>query len=169
MTLDEVAALEREWLDRQPHGGSLERMHVLNQEMGVYEAGQAVFVEYVLLARRGDIEALKRALFMYWYSWSEPNELSGLFGLAQDLAAVVLGIVDDMARRGELDIELKWMLPYYYMIYPLYLDHLWHDKFPNLWKASQTNKKLWQRRGLESSFDNRGQMGEYWRSIQENC
>jgi len=24
----------------------------------------------------GDREALKRALFLYWYSWSEPNELT---------------------------------------------------------------------------------------------
>lgn len=168
MTLDEITVLEYKWLDRQPERGSFEQRHALYQRIGMYEAWQSIFKEYVALARQGNGEALKRALFLYWYSCSEPSELSGLSGLAEDLAALVFGIVDDMARKGELDAELKWMLPYYYMITAWYLNLHRDDKFPDLRKASQDDDNLWRYLCTESSFDNRGQMGKYWRSIQEN-
>ena len=114
MTLDEITALEYEWLAKQPEGGSFEQRHALYQRIGMYGAWQSIFEEYVVLSRQGNLEALKRALFLYWYSWAEPNELSGILGLDENLVKETLRMVDDLTRKGGLDEELKWMLPHYY-------------------------------------------------------
>ncbi len=169
MTLDEITALEYEWMARNPEHGGFEQRHALFQKIGMYEAWQRIFREYVVLARQGDLEALKRALFLYWYSWSEPNELSGILGLDQDLVKQVLRTVDDMAGENELDGELEWMLPYYYAVYSLYFDHrgLPRRKFRHLRKASQGDHSFWHRISTDpSSFERHGQLGEYWKSVQ---
>lgn len=167
MTLDQATALEYEWLAKQPCGGSMEQRHALNQRMGMYEAWQSIFQEYVVLSRQGNLEALKRALFLYWYSWAEPNQLSGILCLDENLVEETLQMIDDLARNGELDKELKWMLPHYYEDTSLYLDHLWRDQFPYLHKASEETPDVSEERCLDASYDARGQLGEYWKRIQD--
>lgn len=170
MTLDEIEALEYEWMASRWNEPSVRDRHAHFQRTGVYEASQSVFKEYVSLARQGNTEALKRALFLYWFSWAEPNELSGILGLDHDLARKVLGMVDDRARTGSLDEELDWMLGYYYMVYPLYLDHIdpTRSQFPYLRKASEEDEAEHTpgERCLSFSYDGRGLLGEYWRRLQ---
>jgi hypothetical protein len=165
MTLEELTDLEEEWLNKHPTG-SLEDMHILCRQTGVYEAWKRIFELYVIEARKGEKEALKRALFLYWYSCSEPNELSGLYMLDEALVLEMLGMVNDTVRKGELDTELKWMLAYYYFITDWYIDQ--HKGFDELKKASKVNTELWRGICLKSSFSDRGQMGYYWKSIQAN-
>jgi hypothetical protein len=168
MTLDEITALEYEWLKKHPARGFMEERHALFLKIGVYEAGRKIFREYVALARTGDREALRRAIFLYWYSLAEPHELSGIPELDKDLAQEVLGMVDDMLRRGETDTELTWMLPFYYSIADFYLDYYWPDQFEDVRRASKENGDLWKSLCLESTFENRGQLGKYWKGIQKN-
>jgi len=161
MTLEELTALENEWDAKHPSRGD---KHAQCERDGVYEAWRRIFAEYVALARSGDLEALKRALFLAWYSQAEPSELSGLYLLDRGLWVEVLHMLEDLAARDELDDELKWMLPYYYMIADWYLS----SGFDAVENASKENVDLWQRLCLESSFENRGQLGKYWTSIQSN-
>ncbi|UCC98183.1 MAG: hypothetical protein JSW66_20345 [Phycisphaerales bacterium] len=194
MTLEELTALENEWLRKHPKG-SLEDMHALCQETGVYEAWRRIFELYVIEARKGDLEALKRALFLYWYACSEPSEFSGIPALDDGLTAEVLGMVNETAKKGRLDIELKWMLPYYYYITDWYIERL--EGFCELKEVSKANREAympdwsqpacyeslrglqealarkldldpWEELCLKSSFSNRGQMGYYWKSVQDN-
>ncbi len=166
MNLEELTALENEWLEKQPATGYIEERDALYKQIGMYEAWQDIFRQYVTLAREGEREALKRALFLYWYGCSEPHWLNGILGLDDELAKEVLGMVNDLAKKDELDTELKWMLPWYYCIAEWYLDRF--DGFDELKKASKGNPFLYKKLCLESSFDNRGQLGEYWKSIQNN-
>jgi hypothetical protein len=92
MTLDEITALECEWLKKMPAHGFFEERDTLFQKTGVYEAWRRIFREYVMLAKTGDQEALKRAVFLYWYSFSEPRELNGLAALDSGLAQEVFGL-----------------------------------------------------------------------------
>ena len=154
MTLEEITALENEWLAKHPYG-RVKDLHAACEQMGIYDAWRNIFEQYVILARQGDLEALKRALFLYWYSCSEPNELSGIPSLGDDLPFEVLGMINDLAQKGELDTELKWMLPYYYSITDWYI-----DRFEGFDKLKKISKEP------DSSFDNRGQLGKYWKSIQ---
>ncbi len=161
MTLEELTALEDEWLGKHPSPGFMERDHALCEQDGVYDAWRGIFAEYVALARSGDLEALKRALFLAWYELAEPSTLSGLYLLDTCLKKEVFQMLEDLATRGELDGELKWMLPFYYSVADWYL-------IPGcdaIESASKKNVDLWQRVCLESSFENRGQLGKYWMSI----
>jgi len=168
MTLDEITALEYEWLQKQPDHGLMEERHALLQKTGVYEAWRKIFREYVILARTGNREALKRSLFLYWYSWAEPHELSGIPPLDKDLAREVMGMIDNMLRRGESDVELMWMLPFYCSVADFYFDSLGPGQFEKLRQASKENGNLWKTGCMESSFESRGQLGKYWKSIQKN-
>ncbi len=194
MTLEELADLEDEWLSKHPKG-SLEDMHSLCEQTGVYAAWRRIFELYVIEARKGDREALKRALFLYWYSCSEPNELSGIFMLDEGLIIEMLGMVNGIVKKDELDVEFKWMIAYYYFMTDWYIDRL--RGFRKLKKASRANRAIyvpnwdepacfetlceleealagkvnlhpWEELCLRSSFSNRGQMGYYWKSIQDN-
>jgi len=164
MTLEELTALENEWLAKQPWHGYAEQRDELYKRIGMYEAWQGIFREYVTLAREGNLEALKRAMFLCWYNVSEPGWLTGLMILDSELIGEVYGLVDDLACNGRLDAEFTWMLPYYYLIADFYL----RPEFGAVVKASRQNRDLWRQACLESSFDGRGQLGEYWASIQAN-
>jgi hypothetical protein len=168
MTLDEITALEYEWLKKMPDHGLMEERHALFEKIGVYEAWRRIFREYVMLAKTGDKEALRRSLFLYWYSFAEPHELSGIPQLDAGLAQEVLGTIDDMLQKGGCDVELRWMLPFYYSIADYYIDYSWPDQFEHVRRASKENKELWRTLCLESTFENRGRLGRYWESIQKN-
>jgi ubiquinone/menaquinone biosynthesis C-methylase UbiE len=153
MTLKELTALESEQLS------------TLYEQVGVVEAWQRIFREYVALAREGNLEAMKRALFLCWQNVASPGWLPNTAVLFDaELIREVYGLVNDLARNGELDSEFTWMLPYYYMIADWYLP----PEFDAIVKASQQNRYLWRQGCLESSFDGRGQLGKYWASIQAN-
>ncbi len=120
---------------------------------------------YLALARdKGDLEALKRALFLAWYYQADPEWVTGIGSLDPKTTREVLRLANDRARKGQLDSELIWMLPYFYAIVEWYLA----TEDDALRKISMENRYLWMTACLESSFDNRGQMGEYWKSILNN-
>jgi len=166
MNLEELTALENEWLQRQPDTGWAEDRDALYKRIGMYEAWQEIFCQYVAVARKGEIEALKRALYLAWADCSQAFFLTGIMGIDDKPIKEVLSMVNELAKRGELDNELKWMLPWYYHINDGYLERF--DGFDELKKVSKGNPFLYQRLCLESSFDNRGQLGEYWKGIQNN-
>ncbi len=168
MTLEEVTALEYEWLKKMPRHGFMEERHALFVKTGVYEAWREIFREYVILAKTGDREALKRSLFLFWYSFAEPHELSGVPELDTRLGQEVLGMVSDVLQKAEGDPELKWMLPFYYSIADFYIDYFWPGQFDDVRRASKENKDLWTTGCTESTFENRGQLGMYWKGIQDN-
>jgi hypothetical protein len=194
VTLEELTDLENAWIGKLPKG-SPEDERDDGQETGVYAAWGKIFELYVIEARKGEMEALKRALFLYWYSCSEPNELSGIPVLDKTLVKETLQIVNDTARRGELDTEFEWMLPYYYDTTDWYIDQF--RGLRRLKKVSKANRAIympnwdqpacyeslsepkeasarkvdldpWEELCLRSSFSDRGQMGHYWKSIQDN-
>ncbi len=168
MKLDELSALENEWLAKQAsvHGSHGDR-DAGYERIGAYEAWREIFREYVMLSRDGDLEALKRALFLYWYEYSEPHWLSGILKLDYALSEELLRRVNELASKGRLDEELRWMLPWYYSICDYYLDG--REGIDALKQASmqETNMRdpqWWRLQCGRSSFENRGQMGEYWGS-----
>jgi len=120
---------------------------------------------YLTLAReRGDLEALKRALFLTWYYQADPEWVTGIGSLDPETIREVLRLANDRARKGQLDRELIWMLPYYCAIVEWYLS----PEDDALRRVSTENRYLWMTACLESSFDNRGQLGDYWKSLRNS-
>lgn len=159
---------------------SKELMHLAEREVELLEelrkqgATEEVFDEnalihhqYSLLAERGSIEALKRALFIQWYRVAEPAFFSGINGLSSESVNKVFTITEDRINKGDLDDELIWMLAYYYGIAEYYLKQS-KKKWPKLVKVSIENQdKSWPPPD-EAALTNRGQMSKYWQSILDS-
>jgi hypothetical protein len=194
MTLEELTDLEEKWRPKYPMP-AMEHERPDSQQKEVYDAWRRIFELYVIEARKGEKEALKRALFLYWYSCDEPSELSGIPMLDEGLIIEMLGMVNDIVKNAELDIEFEWMIPYYYFMTDWYIECL--EGFSELKEASKAKRATympnwdqpacfenlrelqealarkvsldpWEELCLRSSFSNRGQMGYYWKSIQDN-
>ncbi|MFC1653059.1 hypothetical protein ACFL3F_05000, partial [Planctomycetota bacterium] len=134
MTIEELTALEDEWLRRLPVASVGDPMDS-DQQIEILQAWRRIFGYYVIEAREGGVEVLKRALFLYWYSLFEPNELSGLHNLDDVLIMEMLGMVDDLARQDAFDDEFKWMLADYYGTADFYIDSF--EGFAELKEASR--------------------------------
>jgi hypothetical protein len=166
MNLDEITRLEEEWLAKMSSSsGSINERDEANETTGVYAAWREIFEQYVLLAKNGDVEALKRAFFLAWYEQAEPDWSSGIKGLDYRLIEEVFQMLDALIETGEVDLELSWMLPWYYHIAPWYLDP--YDDLHTLKQASKGGWDLYREFCGDSSFEGRGQLGEYWASIQK--
>ncbi len=162
MNVEQIAAVEEEWLNSQR--SLVGDRETLYERDGVYAAWRDVFQQYVALTRKGDLEALKRALFFVWAECSMSHLMTGIKDLDEETVREALGIADKLARDARVDAELEWMLPYYYLVAPLYLDRF--EELDTLKQASRVNLFLYRRRCLEASFEHRGQMGEYWKTEQ---
>lgn len=162
MNVKQLAALEEEWLVKQRR--LVRDRESLYESLGIYAAWRDIFAQYAALAREGDLEALKRALFLVWAECSMARLITGIKDLDENMAKEVLAGADKLAADGQLDAELEWMLPYYYVVEPSYLDRF--DDLDALKKASREHPFLYRQRCLEVSFDHRGQMGDYWKAEQ---
>ncbi|MCL5281278.1 MAG: hypothetical protein M1376_15365 [Planctomycetes bacterium] len=162
MNVEQLAALEEKRLNHQR--SLVGDRETLYEREGVYAAWREMFGQYAALARKGDLEALKRALFFVWAERSMSHLMTGIEDLGEDTVREILGLADRLTRDGRLDAELEWMLPYYYLVEPSYLDRL--EGLDALKEASRANPLLYRQRCPEASFDHRGQMGEYWKAEQ---
>jgi hypothetical protein len=66
--------------------------------------------------------------------------------------------------NGNIDQELTWMLPYYYQIADWYIPK--KAQAGAIVAASIDGFNLFETHLKKSDFIGRGQLGEYWRSIQ---
>jgi hypothetical protein len=161
MDLDKLTWLEADWLSKMKAMSGTDY-----EDAGVYDAWTMIFRHYAVLARGGDAEALKRALFLVWYGQAEPYWLCGIKieNFDDSLIEEVLQIVNALIAENRLDEEYTWMLPWYYHIAPYYLDQ--RDALEGLKRVSEGEWYLYKTGCIESSFADRGQLGKYWRSIQ---
>ncbi|MBM4025738.1 MAG: hypothetical protein FJ280_10075 [Planctomycetes bacterium] len=162
MNVQQLATLEEKWLKTQR--GLVGDREVLYEQAGVYAAWRDIFGHYAALARTGDLEALKRALYFVWAQRSIGHLITGLKDLDPETVQEVLRLAEARARDDSLDAELQWMLSYYYVVDRGYLDRF--EGLEALKRTSLAHPFLYRRRCLEASFDQRGQMGEYWKAEQ---
>ncbi len=157
----ELAALEERWLRKQ-HRMAKDRARAYEQA-GVYAAWRDIFRQYTLLARH-DLEALKRAIYLCWTQRSQNPLLSGVKDLDEDAIREVFAVANELAGTNGLDAELRWMLPYYHLVEPSYLDRF--DDLEDLKRISRKDPLVYRKDCLKCSFENRGHMGRYWKAKQ---
>jgi hypothetical protein len=162
MNVAQLTTVEEQWLIKQR--GLAGDKDSLYEQAGVYAAWRDIFGQYVLLAKSGDLEALKRALYLAWAERSMSRLVTGVKDLDEGRITEVFDIADKLARDDQLDTELEWMLPYYYLVERSYLDRF--EGLDALKEASRERPLLYRRRSLDVSFDQRGQMGDYWKAEQ---
>lgn len=148
--------------------GTIEEMSDQLANVGVYDAYSCVHVAYTKLAVDGDIESLKRAIFLQWYSQSEPACFTGLGRIKEKEELYVLKLLNDLAVTDGFDEEMRWMLLHYYAITDFYF-----NSERNIWHRSTRSLNHWLRNNkLYDTFPDEqvkrpslagpGQMSEYW-------
>lgn len=134
-------------------------------ETAIPEKYRIIHSEYSNLAENS-LEALKRAVFLQWYSVVEPLEFSGLDELnSKDILHNFL-ILDNLHRESKIDNELLEMIKFYFRISDWYfLKYLKYSRLIELMLSTQSEQPSL---GIFKNMSDRGLMGNYWKEIIEN-
>jgi len=108
-----------------------------------------------------NIEAIKRGLFLYWFSLSEPMFLTGIFEIDKVANEKIIKNIEKIIDTDKIDYELSWMLSYYKEWDWIFENYKSYKKFYTALLSSNVslpkiNKELMLNRGL---------MGNYWNSL----
>jgi len=147
----------------------MEEKHAWLDSLGVFEEYGEIYRAYAELASdpAAGLEALKRAVFLYWSSHCDPSCFSGLSVLDAAAGRECLRSLDHLCRRDALDGELSWMLPWYFLVAEYAFTGL--DDLPALAaKLSVLAPNGWESASPPGDLRLRGRMGEYWQSLFDN-
>jgi len=157
LLLEQVRALD----------GTIEEKTQQLTDLGVFGAYADIHRNYVRLAKEGDQEALKRALFLQWFEVAEPAFLTGLSDLDADEKSVALALAEKECSSQNLDDEFRWMVPYYYLIAEWFVQE--SGQVPNLIEFCRSHVPTGRIVPQAAvAFDGRGQMGDYWESLRKS-
>lgn len=142
---------------RQPQSSEL------NEKLNaIFVSYKKVHQHYADLANEND-EALKRGLFIQWYSFVEPNYLTGISELNENAQEQIIKLIENKIQNNSLDNELKWMLNYYAnwdWVFDRFKNHVGLSNFI----ANRTDD-LFPLSIDRIEMEKRGQMGNYWNSL----
>jgi len=160
--LKTLALAERRIIEQLPFGNDP------GKEEGILAAYDEIAQEYLTLAEEGDLEALKRASFLWWYSVSEPRHLSGLPEFGSHYSRRIVKVLQS-AISAPHDRELETLLAWFYVITDWWFELHAADSIPAL---QQYVARLRQDDGhLDLSavdyMRDRGQMTYYFASMSE--
>lgn len=146
--------------------GTIEAKFAELEARGILRSYANVHRKYVELAVSGDIEALKRAIFLQWFENVEPASFSGLANLDREAVARTMELVEARCAVAAVDDELGWMLPFYFLIAE------WAFPPPTTCPRFTAFCKAHAPKGLVqppagADLRGRGQMGAYWREVQQ--
>jgi hypothetical protein len=134
---------------------------------GVFDQYRAVHTGYARLLTHSDdgLEALKRAIFLQWIAQIEPSCYTGVREVETAAAQWVIAAAQRRLADGPANTELAVMLRWYDSLTGWYFGqfaemaalqrHLVDGEAPQQLADVFT----------EQSLANRGQMGQYWRSV----
>jgi hypothetical protein len=165
-TIEELGSAEQELLRTLAKmTGTIEEKAAQLRSGDIGHRYAEIFLAYVSLATppSSAVEALKRAMFLAWYAFSEPPVFTGLGELPEGASQRVLALIEPLVPG--LDSEFRWMLAWYYMIadfaFPTLnscpmLDALLRSEDPSSWRSH---------RSASDRMRGRGAMGKYWISV----
>ena len=119
LLLDQLSAQELEiYHTVQAAAGNARALNRNLQQQGLFKQYRQIYQAYVALSsfkmeRAVRNEALKRAIFLGWYSELEPAAFTGLADLAEDKVTEVYLLLNKVVERGWMNEELAWMLRHY--------------------------------------------------------
>jgi len=163
MTIVDLTNKENELLEKvEKVVGLMEEQNLILEQKGIFDDYKEIFNGYVQLHKK-EIEALKRCLFLYWYSTSEPSCFTGLTEFDNDKIQKILNTLNRRLSQGITDYELDWMLGYY---------SNWDYIFEPFSEFKFMIEKMKEKNRVEmpdeidrNEMEKRGQMGKYWNSL----
>lgn len=159
MTTEQLAKAEMELCSKVLELYEKEQSEKLESIFATYKE---IHKRYSDLAKEQD-EALKRGLFIQWYSITEPNFLTGINEIDEKAEENIIDIIEEKIQEKSLDNELKWMLNYYAN---------WEFVFERFKNRQGLAELISNRKDIPNNLiidkiemNKRGQMGKYWNSL----
>lgn len=161
-SVEEITKSEAELIERlESVSGLMEEKTKQLIANGVLDGFAKIYREY---AASEGLEATKRAVFYFWYQYSEPACFSGLGDLPKETNELVLQKLEQLVSEGGIDAELQWMLPYYYTITDWVFESLYSTS-EGLNDVLSHHGERWYFELRPEAFVDRGLMGRYWGSM----
>lgn len=162
MTIKELAYQETElYASVVSINGTMEEKYKQLEQLGIFEAYKKIHQEYARQNKK-DSEALKRGLFLCWYSRTEPSCFTGIGDLDPKAEEAIIHTLDRRFSKNISDYELDWMLSYYSSFEFVF------GRFTN-YKSFYSKLTHWKTEMPDSidreEMSTRGQMGIYWNSL----
>ena len=133
----------------------------------IYQQYREIHFEYASQAEVS-LEALKRAIFIQWYAFSEPSQLSGIGDLDSASMEKSMKALDLFLRTKPKENEFEWMLAHYIKVeeYPFTVNVV----FTSILSLVELTNKLdtspkYPKAINRDHMANRGCMGRYWNSL----
>jgi hypothetical protein len=151
--------------------GSIEEKDAQITRSGMYAEYPAIFSTYLDLLRSADdpatrLEALKRSVFLAWYSVNALPVVSGIAELPETDVREVMRELDSAMAGGRVDEELRRMLRWYRDTFGYPFEHFGPVRHLSDFLDEEAGLNAGAADVPKSdSFHGRGQMGEYWRMV----
>jgi hypothetical protein len=150
--------------------GTVEERDAQITRSGLYAEYPAIFGTYNDIARDADdeataLEALKRAVFIAWYGFTEPPVQSGIAELPESAIRATLEALDLAIRSGRADDELRWMLAWYHASFGYVFEHFGPVRALDEFIADVPANEALAHREERGRFAGRGQLGVYWTAV----
>jgi len=143
--------------------GTIEEKQNQIVELGISKEYKLIHQKYAELCAE-NIEALKRGLFITWFSVSEPTFLTGINELDENAEENIVKEINERIKNNALDSELNWMINYYKDWDYIFKEYSKYEFFKTrIMSKVRTELPKIQKQKME----NRGQMGNYWKSLNE--
>ena len=159
----------------QAAAGTADTINHYLQQQGIFSQYRQIHQAYLDLAnfkmeRAVRNEALKRALFLGWYSDLEPAAFTGLADLQEDKVTEAFFTLNKIIERGWMNEELEWMLQHYARWSWVILQYTENKlrAVSNWVKAADLAKGVLPSADvLQNSMNRRGLMGLYFKEVGE--
>jgi hypothetical protein len=137
---------------------------------GMYAEYPAIFSTYLELIGLADdpataLEALKRAVFLAWYSFKEPSFDTGIAELPESSVRELMRDLDRAIANGRTDDELRWMLAWYDKVFGYVFEHFGPVRGLASFIGRLSAGDAYDRRQDLARFTGRGQLGAYWKKV----
>ncbi len=136
----------------------LEQMKIPDKHNRIYNSYNDLYQE------TNSLEALKRMIFIQWYAASEPFAFTGIAELDNNKQSYNLTALINLINTDYIDEEFKAMMVHYYSISDWYFNS-YFDFESKVDLMSRNDPKF----KSNSTFNNRGQMGNYWNDLLRNA
>jgi hypothetical protein len=141
--------------------GLIEEKHDQLEGLGAFGDYRRVHSGYARLGLAGDLEALKRALFIQWYAVAEPAFLSAIHTLDESAERNVLAEVE--RQLPEVGQEMRSMVAWALAVADWYFERFGCLESFRASVGASDKERLWTTN--PAKFEGRGQMGEYFSDI----
>ena len=149
--------------------GPLEDRDRTLERSGLYAEYPAILSGYLALLddEESALEALKRAVFLVWYSAMELPVTSGISELPESGVRATLDAIEAACREGRIDEEMRWMLAWYHGVGDSALlrvpglravEATVAGVDPYAWRKASRSPDVMQDRGL---------LGRYWLTLSD--